>query len=41
MALVTHKYALVILPAAIGVIDVWAGLFLLSAARMSPASQPR
>jgi hypothetical protein len=31
MALVTHKYALVVLPAAIGVMDVWAGLFLLRA----------
>jgi hypothetical protein len=41
MALVTQKYALVVLPAVIGVIDVWAGLFLLRAARTSPASPAR
>ncbi|MFL5349311.1 MAG: DUF4267 domain-containing protein [Hyalangium sp.] len=33
MALVTHKGALAVVPAAIGVIGVWAGLFLLRAAR--------
>jgi hypothetical protein len=38
MALATHKGALAILPAALGAMDVWAGLFLLRAARVSPAS---
>ena len=38
MALVTHKGALAVLPAAIGVIDIWAGLVLLRAARVSPSS---
>ena len=41
MALATHKYALVVLPVAIGVVDAWAGLYLLRAARMSPASPAR
>jgi hypothetical protein len=35
MALVTHKQALAILPAALGAIDVWAGLVLRRAARVS------
>jgi uncharacterized protein DUF4267 len=38
MALATHKGALAVLPAALGAMDVWAGLFLLRAARVSPAS---
>ena len=41
MAIATHKSALAVLPAAIGVVDVWAGLFLLRAARASPALQAR
>jgi len=41
MALMAHKGAVAFLPAAIGVIDVWAGLFLLRAARVSSALPPR
>jgi len=37
MALATHKGALAVLPAALGAMDVWAGLLLLRAARVSPA----
>ena len=33
MAVVTHKGALALLPAALGAIDLWAGLILLRAAR--------
>ncbi len=33
MALATDKGALAVLPAALGAVDVWAGLFLLRAAR--------
>lgn len=33
MALATHKGALAVLPAALGALDVWAGVFLLRAAR--------
>jgi len=40
MALMTHKGALAVLPAVIGVIDVWAGLFLMRAARVSLAPTP-
>jgi hypothetical protein len=40
MALMTHKGALAVLPAAIGAIDVWAGLVLMRAARVSPAPPP-
>jgi hypothetical protein len=40
MALMTHKGALAFLPAAIGVIDAWAGLFLLRAARVSQVPPP-
>jgi hypothetical protein len=40
MALMADKGALAVLPAAIGVIDVWAGLFLMRAARVSPAPPP-
>jgi hypothetical protein len=36
MAVVTHKQALAVLPAALGVLDVWAGLVLRRAARVSP-----
>lgn len=38
MAVVTGKLALAGLPAALGVLDVWAGLFLLRAVRMARAS---
>jgi hypothetical protein len=38
MAVATNKGALAILPAALGALDIWAGLFLLRAARMSSAS---
>jgi len=41
MALATNKGALAILPAALGVVDAWAGLFLLRAARVSPAAPAR
>lgn len=35
MALATHKGALAALPAGIGIIDVWAGLYLLRSARVT------
>jgi hypothetical protein len=38
MALATHKGALAALPAALGALDVWAGLFLLRAAGAPPAT---
>jgi hypothetical protein len=38
MALATSKGALAILPAALGAMDVWAGLYLLRAAKPSPVS---
>jgi cytochrome bd-type quinol oxidase subunit 2 len=38
MAFATHKGALAVLPAVLGAIDMWAGLFLLRAARVSPSS---
>lgn len=38
MAFATHKGALAVLPAALGALDVWAGLFLLRTARASSAS---
>lgn len=38
MAVMTHKGALAIFPAALGVLDVWAGLFLLRTARASSGS---
>ena len=38
MALATNKGALAILPAALGALDAWAGLFLLRAGRVSQAS---
>lgn len=38
MAVMTHKGALAVFPAAIGVLDLWAGLFLLRAARASATS---
>jgi hypothetical protein len=41
MALATNKGALAILPAALGAVDVWAGLFLLRAAPLSTASTAR
>jgi hypothetical protein len=41
MAIATHKHALVVLPAALGVIDVWAALVLRRVARVSPALPPR
>ena len=41
MALATSKGALAILPFALGAIDVWAGVFLLRAARVSPAPSAR
>lgn len=41
MALVTHKGALVVLPVALGVLDVWAGLVLRRAARVPPALPAR
>ena len=40
MALMTHKGVLAVVPAAIGGIDVWAGLFLMRTARVSPAPPP-
>jgi hypothetical protein len=36
MAIVTHKQALAILPAALAVIDVWAGLVLRRTGRRAP-----
>jgi hypothetical protein len=38
LALATGKGAVAILPLGLGGLDVWAGLYLLRAARMSPAS---
>ncbi|HZF53899.1 MAG TPA: hypothetical protein VE093_34880 [Polyangiaceae bacterium] len=37
MALATNKGALAVFPAVLGAMDVWAGLFLLRATRVSPA----
>src|SRR5258708_4223582 len=41
MALLTHKGAVAVLPAAIGIVDAWAGLVLLRAARASEAALAR
>ncbi|MBN1205984.1 MAG: hypothetical protein JXB05_13790 [Myxococcaceae bacterium] len=40
MALMTDKGALAVLPATIGILDAWAGLFLMRAARVSAALPP-
>jgi hypothetical protein len=37
MAITLHRGAVALLPAAIGAVDVWAGLTLLRSARRSPA----
>jgi hypothetical protein len=41
MAVATDKHALAIFPAALGVLDLWAGIALRRAARVSPASPAR
>lgn len=41
MALVTGKYAVALLPAALSAIGAWAGLALLRASRVSPAPLAR
>jgi hypothetical protein len=38
MALATNKGFVAVLPAVLGAVDVWAGLFLLRVARMSRTS---
>jgi hypothetical protein len=37
MAITTNKGVLAVAPAALGAVDLWAGLFLLRASRVSPA----
>lgn len=41
MAFATHQSALAVLPAALGALDIWAGLRLLRAAREPLSSQAR